>query len=145
MRSANTPVDAEIIRTYDELWSFRDTFFAGAMYFLLIVGRHGLSKSYAFKERCQPYKDCAGNDIDVSNYIKGNVTPVEAYRLAYEHRNKLLVFDDAERLWADQNGRFLLRDLTENTPSKTVNWRVDNKVFHATASRNSSIRHRECA
>jgi len=129
MRSRQIPADCEIIRTFDALRSFRDAFFEPSMYFLLIIGRHGLSKSYEFKERCKPYKDHAGNDIDVAHYIKGNVTPVEAYRLAYEHRNKLLVFDDAERLWADANGRFLLRDLTENKPTKTVNWRVDNKVL----------------
>lgn len=127
MRSKTIPADAEVIRTYDELLAFRDAFFAASLYFLIIIGRHGLSKSYAFKERCQPYKDHAGNDIDVAHYVKGNVTPVEAYRLAYEHRNKLLIFDDAERLWADANGRFLLRDLTEVKLSKTVHWRVDNK------------------
>jgi hypothetical protein len=129
MRSKTIPADAEVIRTYDELRSFRDAFFEAMMYFLLIIGRHGLSKSYEFKERCRPYKDRAGNDIDVAHYAKGNITAVEAYRLAYENRNKLLVFDDAERLWADTHGRFLLRDLTENTPSKTIHWRVDNKAL----------------
>jgi hypothetical protein len=129
MRSKTTPTDCEIIRTYDELRSFRDAFFAAAMYFLLIIGRHGLSKSYEFQDRCWPYKDCSGHDIDVAHYVKGNITPVEAYRLAFEHRNKLLIFDDAERLWADVNGRFLLRDLTENKPTKTVHWRVDNKAL----------------
>jgi hypothetical protein len=104
-------------------------FFQATLSFLLIIGRRGLSKSYEFKQRCQPSRDPAGNAIDVAHYVKGNVSPVEAYRLAYGNRNKLLVFDDAERLWADRNGRFLLRDLTENTPSKTVNWRVDNKTL----------------
>jgi hypothetical protein len=131
MRSKTIPADCEIIRTYDALKSFRDAFFEAAMYFLLIIGRHGLSKSHEFEERCRPYKDHSGNDIDVAHYVKGNVSAVEAYRLAYHNRNKLLVFDDAERLWADANGRFLLRDLTENKPTKTVNWRVDNKSLGA--------------
>jgi len=48
--------------------------------------------------------DRDGNEINVAHYVKGNVTPVEAYRLAYEHRNKLLVFDDAERLWPTPTG-----------------------------------------
>ena len=74
------------------------------MYFLLVIGRHGLSKSHMFEEQCRPYLDRDGNEINVAHYIKGNITPVEAYRLAYEHRNKLLVFDDAERLWADRMG-----------------------------------------
>ncbi len=127
MRSKTIPADAEIIHTYDALRDFRDAFFDATMYFLLVIGRHGLSKSFMFEERCQPYLDRDGTEINVAHYVKGNVTPVEAYRLAYWHRNKLLVFDDAERLWAESNGRFLLRDLTENKPVKTVNWRVDNK------------------
>ncbi|MEI8372583.1 MAG: hypothetical protein WCJ35_07090 [Planctomycetota bacterium] len=129
MNSKTIPADAEIIDTYDALREFRDAFFAATMYFLLIIGRHGLSKSHMFEERCRPYHDRDGNEINVAHYVKGNVTPVEAYRLAYEHRNKLLIFDDAERLWANPNGRFLLRDLTENRPTKTVSWRVDNKVL----------------
>ncbi len=131
MRSKNIPADAEIIHTYDALGEFRDAFFAAAMYFLLIIGRQGLSKSHMFEERCRPYRDRDGNEIDVAHYVKGNVTPVEAYRLAYWNRNKLLVFDDAERLWAESNGRFLLRDLTENKPIKTVSWRTDNKSLGA--------------
>jgi hypothetical protein len=123
------PEDAEHIHTYDALLEFRNAFFEAAMYFLIIIGRHGLSKSHAFEERCRPYTDQDGDEIDVAHYCKGNVTAVEAYRLAYEHRNKLLVFDDAERLWADSSGRFLLRDLTEVKQSKTVHWRVDNKLL----------------
>lgn len=127
MRSKTIPSDAEVIHTYDELLAFRDAFFEATMYFLLVIGRHGLSKSHMFEERCRPYIDRDGNEINVAHYIKGNITPVEAYRLAYEHRNKLLTFDDAERLWAEANGRFLLRDLTENKPIKTAGWRTDNK------------------
>jgi len=129
MRSKTIPADAEIIHTYDELLGFRDAFFAGALYFLLIIGRHGLSKSHMFEERCRPYLDRDGNEINVAHYIKGNITPVEAYRSAYWHRNKLLTFDDSERLWAESNGRFLIRDLTENKPIKTVSWRTDNKTL----------------
>ena len=46
----------KIIHTYDELLDFRDAFFAATMYFLLIIGRHGLSKSHMFEEQCRPYR-----------------------------------------------------------------------------------------
>ena len=127
MRSKAIPADAEILRTYDELREFRDAFFRGEFYFLLLVGRHGLSKSWEFEERCKPYKDRDGQEVCTAHYIKGNITPVVAYQEAYHNRHKLLVLDDAERLWADPDGRYLLRDLTECKPRKEVHWQVANK------------------
>lgn len=129
MRSKTIPPDAEVIRTFDELREFRDAFFNGEFYFLLVVGRQGLAKTWEFEDRCRPRKAHDGTEFSVAHFAKGNITPVEAYRLAYEHRNKLLIFDDAERLWADRNGRYLLRDLTECTPWKRANWRTQNKEF----------------
>ncbi|MCE5302803.1 MAG: hypothetical protein LLF97_06795 [Planctomycetaceae bacterium] len=123
------PDDAEILKTYDELREFRNSFFNGEFYFLLVVGRPGLSKTWDFEEKCKPYKDRNGQEISVAYYVKGNVSPVVAYELAYFHRNKLLVFDDAERLWADPNGRRLVRDLTECKPRKQVSWQTENKTF----------------
>jgi hypothetical protein len=126
MRSKTIPEDAEVLRTYDELRDFRDAFFNGEFSFLLVVGRQGLGKSWEFKDRCRPRKGHGGAEYSFAHFAKGNITPVEAYRLAYEHRNKLLVFDDAERLWANGDGRYLLRDLTECTPWKVANWRTQN-------------------
>lgn len=127
MRCKTIPPDAEVLRTYDEFRGFRDSFFNAEFYFLLVLGRQGLGKSREFEDRSRPRKDHDGTEISIAHFAKGNITPVEAYRLAYEHRNKLLVFDDAERLWADSNGRYLLRDLTECRPSKVANWRTQNK------------------
>jgi hypothetical protein len=127
MRSKAIPADAEVLRTYDELREFRNAFFKGEFYFLLLVGRHGLSKSWEFEERCKPQKDRDGQEVCVAHYIKGNITPVVAYQEAYRHLHKLLILDDAERLWADTHGRYLLRDLTECKPRKVVHWQAENK------------------
>ena len=127
MRRKIIPIDAEVLRTYDQLREFKDSFFNAEFYFLMVVGRQGLGKSQEFEDRCKPRTDHDGAEFSVAQYVKGNITPVEAYRMAYEHRNKLLVFDDGERLWADGNGRYLLRDLTECKPWKWANWRTANK------------------
>ena len=127
MRSKTIPTDAERVCTYDALREFRDSFFRAELYFLLVVGRQGLSKSEEFEQRCRPYRDRDGQEVSIAHYIKGNITAVEAYRVAYEQRHKLVVYDDGERLWADSNGRFLLRDSTECKPRKWVHWRTENK------------------
>ncbi len=129
MRSRTIPSDAEVIRTYDELGEFRVSYFNGELYFLVVIGRPGLMKSWDFEESCKPRKDRDGIECSVACYSKGNITPIEAYQLAFANRNKLLVFDDAERLWADPAGRVLLRDLTETKPHKLVSWRTANKIL----------------
>ena len=107
MRSKIIPPDADVVRTYDALREFEDAFFNAEFYFLLVVGRPGLSKSWEFEERCLPRKGSDGTEFSVAHYIKGNITPIKAYKLAYQHRNKLLIFDDGERFWADSCGRYL--------------------------------------
>lgn len=127
MRSATVPKEAEVIRTYDGLWGFRDSFFRAEFFFLLLVGRRGLCKSQCFKERCGPQKDRNGLEINIAHYIRGNISPVVAYREAFVNRNKLLVFDDAERIWGDSDGRFFVRDMTETTSKKMVHWQTQNQ------------------
>jgi len=129
MRSPTIPHDAEVICTFDQLREFRDSFFRGELSFLVLVGRPGLSKSWEFKDQCRPRRGSDGTEFVVAHYVRGNVTAARAYRIAYEHRNKLLVLDDAERIWRDPHGRFLLRDLTEGTAEKRVSWQVNNKDF----------------
>ena len=63
MRSKIIPPDAEVIRTYDELREFRDSFFNGEFYFMLVVGRQGLGKSWEFEDRCQPRTDRDGTEF----------------------------------------------------------------------------------
>jgi len=127
MRSRIVPDDAEVVRTYEELREFQKAFFRREFYFLLLVGRRGLSKSWLFERGCTRRSDQYGDEFFPAHYIKGNVTPVEAFQLVHAHQNKLLVFDDSERFWADSNGRYLLRDLTECWPVKLVNWRTSNR------------------
>ena len=52
MRSKIISADAETLRTFDELREFRYSFFNSEFYFLLVVGRQGLAKSWEFEAGC---------------------------------------------------------------------------------------------
>jgi hypothetical protein len=112
MRTPKIPDGAEIIRTYQEYGEFVDGFFDGHYHLLIVMGRPGISKTTEFEHRTD------GN----SHLIKGWVAPMQAYFDAFRHRNKLLIFDDAEVLWKRPGGRILLRALCEHKPVKTVQW-----------------------
>ena len=70
MRSKTIPNDSEILTTFDELREFRNSFFNSEFYFLPVVGRPGLSKSWDFEERCRPYLDRNGQEMSVAHYIR---------------------------------------------------------------------------
>lgn len=112
MRVPKIPDNAEIIKTYAEFVSLVAAFFQGHYQLLVAIGRPGLSKSQEFMHRMG----------DTSHIIKGWIAPLRAYIETYQHRNKLLIFDDAEVLWKKPGGRILLRSITEHTPRKLVEW-----------------------
>jgi hypothetical protein len=103
----------EVIRSYAEYGDLIDGFFRGCYQLLVVVGRPGLAKSYEFEQRL-------GSS---GHLIKGWAAPLQAYIEAYRHRNRPLVFDDAEVLWKRPGGRILIRSLTEHRPKKLVQWK----------------------
>jgi len=112
MRVTKIPDGAEVIKTYAEFVAMVDAFFLGHYQLLVAIGRPGLSKSQEFTHRLG----------DTSHIIKGWIAPLRAYIETYQHRNKLLIFDDAEVLWKKPGGRILLRSITEHRPRKLVEW-----------------------
>ncbi len=69
----------------------------------IVVGRPRTNKSRRFEHR-----------LDENSFrIKGNSKPLRAYMQSYWHRGKRLIYDDAELLWADANGRQLIRQAGE--------------------------------
>lgn len=112
MRTPIVPSGAEVVRTYEEYGQFVDGFFQRHFQLLMVIGRPGIGKSYEFETQ-----------LDLrSHLIKGWVAPLKAFIDAYRHRNKLLIFDDAEVLWKRQGGRVLLRSLCEHRAKKTIQW-----------------------
>ncbi|WP_164102226.1 hypothetical protein [Candidatus Laterigemmans baculatus] len=87
-------------------------FMSGYFPLLIVVGDPGRSKSWYFEQQ----------DAESLQIIKGNASPFQTYRTLWEHRNKLIVLDDAEVLWANLEGRRLIRQATELKSCKTIYW-----------------------
>jgi hypothetical protein len=112
MRTPKIPSVAEVVRTYAEYEEHVAAFFQGLYYLLIVVGAPGLAKSCSFETRLG----------ETSHLIRGWTAPLQAFIETYWHRNKLLVFDDAEVLWKRPGGRVLLRSLCEFKPKKLLQW-----------------------
>ena len=112
-RSPEIPPSAVVLRTYAELRAEVEAFYADYYDELL---RHRASWNR------QVGRISATHDPRRCCYIEGNTKPLAAYIEAWRERDKLLVFDDAEGLWVNDNGRHLMRQLTQHTTKKYVQW-----------------------
>ena len=114
-RSPQIPPGAVILRTYAELAAEADAFFGDFYDELLIIGPAGIGKSQHFRQR-------AAKQPERCHYIEGNTKPLATYMECWRQLHKLLVFDDSEGLWASENGRHLMRQLTQHDLNKLVQW-----------------------
>lgn len=114
-RSPEIPRDAVILRSYDELAAEADAFFGDHYDELLVVGSAGLGKSETFKKHVHRRPERC-------HYIEGNTKPLATYMECWRQIHKLLVFDDAEGLWGSENGKHLMRQLTQHSINKYVQW-----------------------
>jgi len=82
---------------------------------LFVLGAPGLGKS-------QCIRGVVGQEVC---WIDGTASPFGIYCQAYENRNRLLVLDDVDGLYRDQNGIRLLKSLGQTDPVKNIGWQTN--------------------
>lgn len=87
---------------------------------LIITGGAGIGKSYTVlqtigEEGLQKNRDWF--------LIKGRITTAALYQMLYMHRkNALLVFDDTDSVWGDQDAANVLKAALDSSDERTVSW-----------------------
>lgn len=115
------------VRTFDinTRFSFMqkmvDMVLAGPSMSLIISGQGGLGKSFMVRERLGHYALKAEQDYRL---LKGHVTSRMVYRTLWEHRNKVVVFDDCDEAFKDPTSCMVLKAALETDPQepRTVHW-----------------------
>lgn len=125
----NIPPGAEVITTFAEYGKLVKGFFEGHYKLLILIGRPGLSKTYEFERQMASRDD--------TYLLRGISTPYKLYINLYDHADFLVVLDDAEVVWADKQGRVLLRALCEMKKPTTVSWEKHNTWMVANGYDNS--------
>jgi hypothetical protein len=106
------PAGAIALGSYAELEQFAGAFGQGLLNLLILVGAAGLQKSRVVREAVG-----AG-----ATYIEGNATAFGLYCDLWEGRDRPVVLDDVDGLYADRNAVRLLKSLCQTEAVKTVAW-----------------------
>ena len=103
------------LTTYDRLEAYLHAFAQGHFGLLILVGSGGLAKSRSVRAAI------AGQAC----WIEGNATPFGMYLKLYRHRDRFVVIDDVDALYADRSGVRLLKCLCQTEDEKSVAWHSD--------------------
>lgn len=109
--SSKIPSGAVLLRTYAELRREVDAFAHGERNLLIVVGPPGTSKSTTVRSHL---KD--------ARVIEGGSTPYRLYLELHENRDLPIILDDADKVFRDRAGVFLLKLLTQSDAEKTIQW-----------------------
>ena len=102
-----------VVDTYEQLVRFVEAFAAGHLNLLILLGQPGLAKSQTVR---QAMPDAC--------WIEGNATAFGVYTAAWHHRDRMMVLDDVDSLYADRNAVRLLKCLCQTDPVKRVSWQT---------------------
>ena len=114
-RRRGRPDGAKHVATYARLHEYLRAFAEGHLNLLILVGEAGIAKS-------RTVRAVLGGS---ACWIEGNATPFGMYEKLYRHRDRFVVIDDVDSLYADKSGIRLLKCLCQTEDEKTVAWHTD--------------------
>ena len=103
------------LTTYDRLEQYLGASAHGHFHLVILVGAGGLGKSRAVRAVLG----------EQACWIEGNATPFGMYVKLYRHRDRFVVIDDVDALYADRAGVRLLKCLCQTEEAKAVAWHSD--------------------
>ena len=86
---------------------------------LLVTGMSGIGKTYSVT---QALKRLMGPEGDKWVHIKGKLSPVGMYRAFFVNRGKLIVFDDADSVFQNQDTINMLKAALDSYDKRTISW-----------------------
>ena len=118
--SSKMPKGAITVRSYEAFHHHIDAFRHGERNLLVVVGPPGTAKSTAARDR-----------LDNARIIQGGSTPYRFYQELYENRDQPIVLDDADKVFRDKQGVFLLKLVTQSERQKKVQWNSNTPEIRA--------------
>ena len=92
---------------------------------LLITGMGGMGKTYTVQDEVKKNGLVKGEDF---GYIKGKITPQGLYIALYQNRDRLLIMDDSDSAWDNEDSTNLLKHALDTNEDKTMNWSSSKEI-----------------
>jgi hypothetical protein len=107
--------------TLEDVYDITRAIGAGApsMNSLMISGRAGTGKTYNVTKGLDDEGLMADDDYIV---VSGAVSTVIMYKKLYQYRNKILVFDDCDAVFRDENGRNILKAALDSKKVRRISY-----------------------
>jgi hypothetical protein len=113
------------VTTYEQLDRYLGKFSSDELGLVLLLGRPGTGKSESVK-RALSVPDGTVDDARRLGgsplYVEGHMQPFGLYRQLWEFRNRPIVLDDLDRLYADPDCVRLLKPLCNTVKQKRLHW-----------------------
>jgi hypothetical protein len=115
MARLRRPVNAELITTYERLRFLARKFGHGLYNCLIFVGPPGRLKSSIIEDETK----------GKAHVIEGTASPFEAFCELQEHKDELVIIDDADGLYKESSGQRLLKLITNPKKPARVSHTTD--------------------
>lgn len=95
---------------------------------VVVSGSAGVGKSYTAEEALTQAKEKKNTQYAI---IRGAVSPIGLYLTAYRMREagRVILMDDADRIFDDDEGLNILKSLLDTTVSRKVSWVTDSHAL----------------
>lgn len=106
-----------------------DMVVSGSSKSVIITGSGGLGKTYTVMERLKKagLGDVDDEDVEDGDYqiIKGFTTPKSLYRLLYNNRDRIVIFDDCDSVWDNVVAVSLLKAALDSYETRRISWMTE--------------------
>lgn len=122
-------IDARLKERFDMIDLLSNASCLGNIRSLIVSGPAGLGKSHAIENAVRRYDPSETKSI----IAKGFVRPTGLYLLLHEYRRKgnVIVLDDADSIFADQDALNILKAALDTTKKRTISWRSETRMMDA--------------
>jgi len=124
-RPAELPREVISLGTYPQLDLYLAKFAAGELGLVLLLGRHGTGKSEGVRRALGITSAESENTVwahDRVLHIEGHMQPYGLYHSLWEYRDRPIVLDDLDKLYADGDCVRILKPLCNTERVKRITW-----------------------
>ncbi len=124
-RTAELPREVIPITKYSQLDLYLGKFAAGDLGLVLLLGRHGTGKSEGVRRALNILSSDRHTPAEGGPQVlcvEGHMRPYGLYCSLWEYRDRVVVLDDLDKLYADADCVRILKPLCNTERSKRITW-----------------------